>query len=211
MATTSKIDDNSLTYMHEVCLNVKNREIYLHSYPTESGEESGIDYLVATRFIKNMHYLNLSAKKPITVHLHWDGGSWIDGMSIYDSISLSQSPITVIGYASVSSMSTIIMQAASTRLLMPNSEFMVHYGSMGVDGNAISVKSAVDQNELANKKMLEIYTEKCANSDNFKGYTEGRIKKFIDKKMKEKQEWYMTPQEAIDYGFADAIYGSRGY
>ena len=103
------------------------------------------------------------------------------------------------------------MQAASTRLLMPNSEFMVHYGSMGVDGNAISVKSAVDQNELANKKMLEIYTEKCAKSDNFKGYTEGRIKKFIDKKMKEKQEWYMTPQEAIDYGFADAIYGSRGY
>ncbi len=211
MATTSKIDDNSLTYMHEVCLNVKNREIYLHSYTTELGEESGIDYLVATRFIKNMHYLNLSAKKPITVHLHCDGGSWIDGMSIYDSISLSQSPVTVIGYASVSSMSTIIMQAANTRLLMPNSEFMVHYGSMGVDGNAISVKSAVDQNELANKKMLEIYTEKCAKSDNFKDYTEARIKKFIDKKMKEKQEWYMTPQEAIDYGFADAIYGSRGY
>jgi len=209
MPAIKKLDDSTLHSVQDYCINVKSRDIYIHSHVTEGCEESGIDYIVASRFIKNIHYLNNVSDQPITVHLHCDGGSWIDGMAIYDSIILSKSPVTVIAYASVSSMSTVILQAAQKRVLMPSSEFMIHYGSMGVEGNSISVKSAVDQNELANEKMLEIYVDKCSSGKKFKGFTPSRRKKFIDRKMRDKQEWYMTANEAISYGFADKIYGEK--
>ena len=92
---------------------------------------------------------------------------------------------------------------------MPNSEFMIHYGSVSFDSNSISAKSAVDQNEKLNKRMLEIYSDKCEGSERFSGWTLEKIKKYLDTKMRQKQEWYMTACEAVEYGFADSVLGDE--
>ena len=36
-----------------------------------------------------------------------------------------------------------------------------------------------------------------------------RIKKFIDTKMRQKQEWYLNSREAVEHGFADAVFGDE--
>ena len=89
---------------------------------------------------------------------------------------------------------------------MPNTSFMIHYGDIAVESNSVSAKSAVDENERLNKIMVGIYAGRCKQGAKFKGYTDSRVKKFLDTKMRQKQEWYLSAQSAIEYGFADGIY-----
>ena len=192
--------------LHDYCINPDTREIYLHGYLGESEEEAGVDYRMAVRFEKNLMFLDRAADDPITIHMHTIGGAWHDGIGIFDTIKSSRCEITMIGYAEVSSMSSIIFQAADKRLLMPNTSFMIHYGEIAIDSNSVSAKSAIDENERTNKLMVGIYTDKCKGGEKFKNHTETRIKKFLDTKMRQKQEWYLSAEEAGAYGFADGIY-----
>ncbi len=34
---------------------------------------------------------------------------------------------------------------------------------------------------------------------------------FIDQKIKQVGDWYMMPDEAVYYGFADGVYGEKGF
>jgi len=199
----------SVAHIHDYCINLNTREIYLHSHVADSDEEAGVDYRMSVRFQKNMRAMNICSRKHILIHMHTIGGCWHDGMGIYDCTKFSRSPVSILGYGHFGSMSSIILQSANRRILMPNSEFMIHYGSVSFDSNAISAKSAVDQNEKLNKRMLEIYSEKCKDSERFLGWTLEKIKRHLDTKMRQKQEWYMTAREAVEYGFADSVLGDE--
>ena len=198
----------SIAHIHDYGINLNTREVYLHSYISDGEyEEPGVDYRMSVRFEKNMRAMNICSKKHILVHMHTVGGEWHDGMGIYDCITFSRSPVTILGYGHIGSMSSIILQAADKRILCPNSEFMIHYGSFGIESNSISAKSAVDWNERCNQLMLEIYSKKCKDSEKFKNVSLKKIVETLDSNMRNLQEWYMTAQEAVSFGFADGILG----
>ena len=199
----------SLHDLHEYNIDCENREIYLHGYIGPEEGEPGVDYRMAVQFEKNLLFLSKGSKDPITIQMHTIGGMWHDGMGIFDLIKAIDCKTTIIGYAEVSSMSSIIMQAAHRRLLMPNTRFMVHYGEMSIESNSVSVKSAVDENERLNELMLEIYADRCSKGKRFKDFTKNRIKKFLDTNMRQKQEWYMSAEEAVECGFVDGIFKGR--
>ena len=199
-----------LQHIHEYSLNLNSRELYIHSHSVAE-EESGLDFHVAVKTIKNLQLLDHISNEPIVIHLSSIGGNWNDGMAIYDAIKLTRSPVTIIGYGIVASMGTIIMQAGDIRSLTPNVEFMVHYGSFSIDTNSVSAKSAIDWNEKLNKKMLNIYCDRCKRGDFFKDKTDNYIIKYMDKKLRNQQEWYMDSEEAVKYGFIDIVWGTRGY
>ena len=71
-------NDADLISIHTYSLDTKNREIFLHSYMSDSDEESGVDYRSAVMFEKNMRYLNLLSNDPILIHMHLPGGDWED-------------------------------------------------------------------------------------------------------------------------------------
>ncbi len=48
--------------------------------------------------------------------MHSVGGSWNDGMAIFDAIQLSKSYVTIISYGQAESMSSVILQAADKRV-----------------------------------------------------------------------------------------------
>ena len=196
----------SLHDLHEYNIDCESREIYLHGYIGSEEAEPGVDYRMAVRFEKNLLFLSKGSKAPIVIHMHTIGGMWHDGMGMFDLIKATDCEITIIGYAEVSSMSSVIMQAAHRRLLMPHTRFMIHYGDMSIESNSVSVKSAVDENEKLNKLMLEIYAERCSGGERFKDFSKNRIKKFLDTKMRQKQEWYMSAEEAVECGFVDGIF-----
>ena len=193
-------------------LNAETGEIYLHGYYIDDEQEPGIEYRMATNYVKNLHILK---EKDVLVHMHTIGGNWHDGMGVYDAMTFSPNKITILGYASVSSMSTVILQAADSRVLMPNVEFMIHWGSVGVEGHSLVVQSNAEQNSKCNQRMLDIYTKKCAKGNFFKNNNKYKtpvsIKNFIRKNIDRKGDWYMTAEEAVDYGFADAVLGQKGY
>jgi ATP-dependent protease ClpP protease subunit len=182
-----------ITDVHGHHINYHNREIYLHSsYSTgwdDGGGEAGVEYRMATTFVKNLHILLNQASTGILVHMHSIGGEWNDGMAVFNAIRFAAAPITIIAYSQASSMTGVMLQCADRRLMVPDCEFMIHHGSIGISATSPAAKSAIDVNERYCKRMLQIFARRAVKSGKFfkeKKYTEEKAITFIDKKLKDK-------------------------
>jgi ATP-dependent protease ClpP protease subunit len=195
-----------VSIIQEYGINLEEKELFLHS--SFDQEETGVDFRMATQFQKNMRMMK---DKPVLIHMHTIGGIWHDGMAIYDTIKSHISHVTILCYGHVGSMSSIIPQAADHRVMMPNAEFMIHYGYCGYNQNYIGYISDAEQNKKYAELMLDIYTDKCSSGERFIDWTPRRIKNFLVKQMQKKQEVYLTAREAVEWGFADAVLGDEGY
>jgi len=204
-----------MNQVHNYDLNIVDREIYLHSHfgVGSDEEEAGIEYRMATQFIKNLHILNKVEQKGILIHFQTPGGDWICGMAIYDAIKLSKSPINILAYGEVASMGVIVLQAAKTRVMTPNCEVMVHRGFVTLEGNTSTVQSNAKWNLKINKRMLQILASRCVNGKYFKAkkMNEVQIMSYIDKRMSKLGDWNLSAEEAVFFGLADGIIGSRGF
>ena len=145
----------TLSDVHAHCVNLHSREIYLH--PRYSDDYGGIEYKMSTTFIKNLHLLNHGSRKNILVHMQTAGGSWEDGMAMFNAIKFSKAPVTILAYAQASSMSGILLQAADKRVLTPDCYCMIHHGSVYIDDNSMAAASAVEVNNSQCKRMLQIF------------------------------------------------------
>lgn len=208
-----------LENLHSYGLDEKNREIYLHSYidsPISDTEgEGGVDYRSAIVLEKNLRYLDTLSLEPILIHMHMPGGDWTDCMGMYDAIKATKSRVVILAYSKAESSSGVVLQAAGIRVMMPNSYLMIHMGSFGVSESDHS-RTAVTHtqwNEKESAKMIDIYTEKCMQSDliRAKKWKKMIAKKHIISQLNNKGDWILSPEEAVYYGFADGILGTKKF
>jgi ATP-dependent protease ClpP protease subunit len=192
--------------VHAFNIGVRNREIYLYSFPSEEG--SGVDFRMAQMFIKNMNILEASSKKPILIHMYSPGGSWFDGLAIFDRIKASKCDTEIVVHGYAESMSGIILQSAKRRTMSKNSYFMLHYGSDGKEADTLSFKNYARFVDGQCEKMFDIYAERCVNGAFFKKkqYTLEKTKNFLKRKLKS-GDWYLSAEDALKYGFIDGING----
>lgn len=211
--TNNEKNNNSLNTIHDYNIDIDNRELYLHSYFTDSGDEPGVDYRSAITFEKNLRYLNTLSLEPILVHMHLPGGDWQDCLGIYDSIKASKSKVVIVAYAKVESSSTVLLQAADLRILSPNTNFLVHYGSISVDNEHKAALSMVQWSEKESEKMIDIFTDRCMNSIicKQKNWKRMMARKHIVTQLATKRDWILTAEEAVSYGFADGVLGTKKY
>ncbi len=197
--------------MHEYGVNSDTREIVLMSNP--SNLEDGIDWACANTFLKNLLLLNACNHTPIVVHSCTCGGEWAYGIAIYDAILTSPSPVIVLAHAHARSMSSIIPQAAKKRVLMPNCDFMAHFGGSGYEGDARSFIAEGKYSDTLDARMLDIYTARCARGPFFRRnkYSKDRTREYLVRQMNSIREWYMPAAEAVDKGFMDGIFGTPGF
>lgn len=181
--------------LHEYNINPHSREIYLGSWDGAVDEEPGVDYRMALNFIRNITFLAGQSDDPITIHQCTVGGEWEYGMAIFDAIKNCQCYITTIAYAHARSMSSITLQAADERIMMPECIFMIHHGTIYMNDTYKGAESYMEYAKKDTARMMEIYTERGK-------LTEKQILSKLDKK----QEWYMSAEEAVKYGFADKVY-----
>lgn len=205
--------DIELSNIHNLCIDPKNREVFLHSSTDYSEDEGGVEFRTAVTFAKNIRYLNLLSSEPILVHMHLPGGVWEDGLGIYDTIKYSKSKIYILAYAKVESSSSIIFQAAHHRILMPNTHLLIHYGSLSIDNEHKAAMSSFQWSEKESNKMIDIFTEKCLTSPmaKEKNWKKMIIKKHIMSQLANKSDWILDAEEAVYYGFADGVLGDRKY
>jgi ATP-dependent Clp protease protease subunit len=200
--------------VHNYGINIKTREIFLHPYVANNDEDPGVDYKMSTNFYKNIRLLESINSQPIIIHMNSIGGEWNSGVSICDAISFCKSHITIIVYGQAESMSSIILQFADKRVMMPNSYFMCHFGSSGYSGNYLDVqKGASFEKEMA-ETMLDIYASSCVKgkffTQRYKNITQQKVKNYIKRKLKE-GDWYLKAHDAVYYGFADCVLGTRRF
>lgn len=212
-----KITNTIIYDLHEYGIYPPTREIYLHRLVhTESGDDgdgSGIDYRSATRFIKNLRLLDQQNSDPILIHMQSRGGDWNDGMAIYDAIRAARSYVTILAYAHARSMTSIILQSADQRVLMPNCIFLAHQGFISIEDRVEPALIELEQLKIQNETMLNIYTERCVDGKFFKKteMNEKQVKSFIRKKIAETIDWVLSAKEAVNIGFADGILGQKGF
>lgn len=209
--------NDTIFTVHEYGVNIQSREVFLHSYvhtESETEEEPGMDYRMASGLIKNVTLLNNQGTENILVHQFSCGGEWEYGMAMYDTIKASIADVTILAYAHARSMSSITLQAATTRVLMPDCTVLIHHGTLGMVDRATPVVENIKFSDEHDKpRMLEIYADRCKSGKFFKEKKMNRagVTAFIAQMLQEKTDWIMTAEEAVHYGFADGIFGKRGF
>lgn len=204
--------------VHNFGISIDTREIFVAPNLEHIQSEADIDHVVCHRFIRNLQILNSMGNNTILVHMITCGGDWSYGMAMYDAIKHScdddtSSDIIVLSYAHARSMSSIIPQAATWRVLMPNADFLVHYGQYGDDGNYTNVLANMRWYEKSNETMMQVYLQRIKDGQFFKreGWDDKQILQWLRDTVDKKQEFYMTARDAVDKGFADAVLGDESF
>lgn len=205
-------NESELYNIHNLCIDTKSRELYLHS-SFDSEEESGVEFRSAIMFEKNVRYLNQISHDPILVHMHLPGGDWQDCMGIVDTIATSRSKVFILAYGKVESASSILLQAADLRVLMPNTHMLIHYGSLSIEDEHRAAKSSFEWSEKESLKMINMFSEKCIDSPIAKerNWKKHIIKKHIMSQLDNKSDWILNADESVYYGFADGVLGDRKF
>jgi ATP-dependent protease ClpP protease subunit len=190
-----------MDYIHEYDVNVGGREIYL--YPDD--REGNLDFNSVKKFQKNLNILESESFEPITIYMASHGGPIPAGMAMYDIVRSANSYITVKGYGTISSMGTIVMQAADHRVITPYCKFLIHSGSVDLTVSYAEAKNTLDWMAKMFDNHLDIYAERCIESSFFKGYTKKEVVQYLIGRLEKDPEWFLKPREALKLGFVDEI------
>ena len=134
--------------------------------------------------------------KPITFYINTPGGSITAGMAIYDTMQLISSPIKVVVTGMAASMGSILLSGAEKgqRVLYPHSRVLIHQPLISGQMIAVAVDIHIQAKEM--EKLRDELNNILAEAS---GQPLEKIQKDTDR------DFYMTAEEAIEYGLADII------
>ena len=137
--------------------------------------------------------------KEITFYINTPGGSITAGMAVYDTMQLISSPIKVVVTGMAASMGSILLCGATKgmRYLYPHSRVLIHQPLISGQMVAVAVDIHIQAQEM--ERLRDELNTILANSS---GQAIEKIEKDTDR------DFYLTADEAIAYGLADAIVDS---
>ena len=181
---------------HEFDVCPTDSTLYLGSCNADEEGESGVDYLMAERIIKNLHLLD-KKDSIITIKMNVVGGDVYHGLAIYDAIRSCKNTVRIIAYGHVMSMGSLIFQAGDERIMTRHARMMLHFGETSVSGHNLNFYKNSEELKKLDKIVNNIYLEKI------------KIKhpKFSLKKLENMISFdhYLGSDEAITLGLCDSI------
>lgn len=145
--------------------------------------------------------LFLAAKDPakdIRLYINSPGGIITAGLAIYDTMRFVKCDVATICIGQAASMAAVLLAAGSEgkRSALPNSRILLHQASGGSQGQAADVR--IQTEELLRMRDLLV---KILSSHT------GKPKRTIQKDTD--RDYYMSAEEAIEYGLIDRIIPAR--
>ena len=172
-------------------IGIKLLENSVHFLTGEITEEN------VNECIKWLIYENLEAKeKVLTLYVNSSGGDLYQAFALIDIMRNSKHVVRTVGIGSVMSAAFLIFTSGDQgeRHIAANTGIMCHQFSGGTDAKFHDLKAEMKENEMLNKKMVEILK-------NATGLAPSRIKT----KLLPASDVYLTAQEAIELGIADHL------
>jgi len=70
-----------------------------------------------------------------------------------------------------------------------------------------------DWSKRSEQRMIDIYAERCVKGPFFlgQGMEIEEVRKWLKDNIDKKEEFYMTPRQAVNYGFMDAVLGDEEF
>lgn len=150
-----------------------------------------------TDCIKWLVYENLENKeKVLTLYINSSGGDLYQAFALIDIMRNSKHTVRTIAIGSVMSAAFLIFVSGTKgeRYLAQNTGVMCHQFSSGTEAKFHDIKAEMKENELLNKKMVDI----------IKTATDLPVNK-IKAKLLPASDVYLTCQEALEYNIADHL------
>jgi len=165
---------------------LKNRILMLGS---EVNDEVG-NVLVA----QLLYLANQDPEADITLYINSPGGSVSAGLAIYDTMQFVPCDVRTVCFGMAASMGAFLLGAGARgkRSSLPNARIMIHQPLGGAAGQAADI-------EIQAKEIL--YTKALLNTF-MAEYTGQPMDKIADDT---DRDFFMTPQEALDYGIIDEV------
>jgi ATP-dependent Clp protease protease subunit len=154
-----------------------------------------IDDGVANAIIAQLLFLQMEdPKKDIHLYINSPGGVVTGGMAIYDTMNFLQCDIVTYCIGMAASMSTVLVAAGTRgkRFALPNSRIMIHQPSGGAGGQTADIAIAAREILRWRKTLNEAISRHT-------GKPVDQIEKDSDR------DYYMSAQEAKDYGIVDQV------
>lgn len=158
-----------------------------------------IDDSVANLVVAQLLFLEVEdPEKDIQVYINSPGGSVSAGMAIYDTIQYVKPDVSTICVGMAASIAAVILAGGTKgkRYALPNAKMMIHQPWGGVTGQAteiqIHAKEILRTRETLNKILAE--------------HTGQPIEKI---QRDTERDFFMTSQEAKEYGLIDEVFYSR--
>jgi ATP-dependent Clp protease protease subunit len=154
-----------------------------------------IDDYVANIIQAQLLYLDSTDPgKDIQLYFNTPGGSVYAGLGIYDTMQYISADIATICTGMAASMGAILLIAGTKgkRSALKHSRVMIHQPMGGVEGNASDIEITAREIIKLKKELYEIIALHSGNKVE-------KVEKDADR------DYWMTSQEAKDYGMIDEI------
>ena len=157
------------------------------------------DYTANTIQAQLLYLDSVDSSKDISIYINSPGGSVTSGLGIYDTMQFIQSNVTTICTGIAASMAAVLLVAGheGKRFALPHSRVMIHQPLGGVQGQASDIEITAREIQKYKKELYTIISDHShtpfekvwADSD---------------------RDYWMTAQEAKEYGMIDAVLSKRG-
>jgi ATP-dependent Clp protease protease subunit len=139
------------------------------------------------------------ADRDITMFINSPGGSVTAGMAIYDTMQFIRPSVSTYVMGQACSMGSLLAQAGAPgkRFILPNARHMIHQPS-GAGGQATDMEIHVREILEMKRNLTEIYVK-----HNSRGKSYEQLKHDMER------DFFMSAQQAVEYGLADQVIERR--
>src|ERR671937_2457388 len=146
-----------------------------------------------------LHLESEDPDKDVSIYINSPGGSVYAGLAIYDTMQFIKPDVQTICVGTAMSMGALLLGggAKGKRMALPNSKILIHQVWGGFQGQGTDIE--IQAREVINlkRRMEEIFAEASPQS-----------LEQVSKDME--RDYFMTPEEAREYGIIDRVVAHRG-
>ena len=158
-----------------------------------------IDDTVANLMMAQLlHLESEDPDKDISIYINSPGGVVYSGLAIYDTMQFIKPDVQTICVGMAMSMGAVVLAggAPGKRMSLPHSKILIHQGSAGFSGQPTEIEIQAKEVISLKRLMEEIMAKHTGQSIE-------KITKDMDR------DYYMTAEEAKEYGVIDAVIEHR--
>jgi len=158
-----------------------------------------IDDTVSSLIIAQLLFLEAeNSEKDIHLYINSPGGIITSGMGIYDTMNYIKPDVATICMGQAASMGAFLLSggAKGKRSALPNARIMIHQPLGGAEGQASDIKIQADEILRLRTNLNRILAKNTKQ-------TLKKIEKDTDR------NFFMSSEEAKDYGIIDTILANR--
>jgi ATP-dependent Clp protease, protease subunit len=158
-----------------------------------------VDDQIANLIVAQLiHLESEDPDKDISIYINSPGGSVYAGMAIYDTMQFIKPDVQTICVGIAMSMGALLLAggAHGKRMALPNSKILIHQVSAGFQGQATDI-------EIHAREIIEMRTRLDKVYAKHTGQPLEKVARDTER------DYFMSADEAKDYGIIDAVIAHR--